>query len=370
MPYKKFENNDIFFNVIKAKPYFQMKIWNSNLVTNEQANYSSLNTLNANPAAYYPFLPKGAARDSFRTISQGEFSYSQYGSILSGAYPYTSSIQVEQFYQQSGYISEKRRVYALKNTLNSYLHLSQHYSYNSSFGNKAEQALNLVSIPSIFYGSGIEKGSVEMGYYVSGTLIAKLEDIKKNGELIQTTGALGSGSVAGVVLYNEGFIVLTGSWQLDPAFQETLIYNPAPAGDYPRWINWGAGHGQNPNSTASSSFDLAFKGTSYINTVTMMAHADKGELNHSNNLTYLKVAESSSVATSSSIAYVEYPYGEIKNTSYYPYENFTGSLQKQTYISKIGIYDEHKNLIGIAKLATPVRKTENRDFTFKLKVDI
>jgi len=39
--------------------------------------------------------------------------------------------------------------------------------------------------------------------------------------------------------------------------------------------------------------------------------------------------------------------------------------------SKIGfsIVDENKNLIGIAKLATPVKKTEERDITFKLKLD-
>jgi len=29
-----------------------------------------------------------------------------------------------------------------------------------------------------------------------------------------------------------------------------------------------------------------------------------------------------------------------------------------------------KNLIAIAKLAKPIRKSENRDFTFKLKLDI
>ena len=52
------------------------------------------------------------------------------------------------------------------------------------------------------------------------------------------------------------------------------------------------------------------------------------------------------------------------------YQNFTASYRRQTYISKIGIYDEDRNLIGIAKVATPVKKTEERDFTFKLKLDV
>ena len=34
------------------------------------------------------------------------------------------------------------------------------------------------------------------------------------------------------------------------------------------------------------------------------------------------------------------------------------------------IVDDDKNLIGIAKVATPVRKTEDKQYTFKLKIDI
>ena len=34
------------------------------------------------------------------------------------------------------------------------------------------------------------------------------------------------------------------------------------------------------------------------------------------------------------------------------------------------IYDKDKNLIAIASLANPVKKTETRDFMFKLKLDI
>ena len=46
------------------------------------------------------------------------------------------------------------------------------------------------------------------------------------------------------------------------------------------------------------------------------------------------------------------------------------AFQKTTYISKVGIYDSNRNLIAIAKTATPIKKTEERDFVFKLKLDI
>lgn len=325
----------------------------------------------ADNTKFYPFLPKGSSLDSFKSVGSADFAFTQYGEVISGSYPYSSSISAEYYYQVSGFISERRKIYALKNTLNSYLHYSPHYSYSSSLGNKADQALNLINIPSIFYGSSIDKGSVELAYYVSGTLLAKLQDINKNGELIQTTGALGLGEVAGVVLYNEGFIILTGSWNLDNNFQEILIYNPAPSSSYAKWINWGAGLYRNDNSTISASFDLNFEGVNYVNTITMLAHADKGELNHSNNPTYVKYFNSgSSLPTVTNSSYTEYAYNEIKNVVKYSYENYTGSLEKQTYISKIGIFDENKNLIAIAKLAKPIKKTENRDLTFKLKLDI
>jgi hypothetical protein len=45
-------------------------------------------------------------------------------------------------------------------------------------------------------------------------------------------------------------------------------------------------------------------------------------------------------------------------------------FKKTTYISKIAIYDEQKNLIGVAKLANPVRKRELDSYTFKLKMDL
>ena len=60
----------------------------------------------------------------------------------------------------------------------------------------------------------------------------------------------------------------------------------------------------------------------------------------------------------------------IKNVHSSSYADPTGSLKKTTYITKVGIYDDKKKLIGIASVAKPVKKTEERDLTFKLKLDI
>jgi len=60
---------------------------------------------------------------------------------------------------------------------------------------------------------------------------------------------------------------------------------------------------------------------------------------------------------------------EIKNTVQSPFTSGSANFEKETYITKIGLYDKENNLIGIASLANPVRKTENREYTFKLKID-
>ena len=44
------------------------------------------------------------------------------------------------------------------------------------------------------------------------------------------------------------------------------------------------------------------------------------------------------------------------------------NFEKQTFITRIGLYDKDKKLIAVGSLANPVRKTENREFTIKLKI--
>ena len=121
----------------------------------------------------------------------------------------------------------------------------------------------------------------------------------------------------------------------------------------------------------SSSFGLHMSGTTKIQTLTLLVNAKKGKLNHSNNPTYLtRGGHPGATRSSISSEYTQFRKQNIKNIVSSSYNDPTGSFKKATYISKVGIYDENKNLIGIAKVATPVKKTEERDFTFKLKLDI
>ena len=266
--------------------------------------------------------------------------------------------------------------------------MSQHYIFSSSKDpfnpqflraddplsyhawDKAYQELGLIDIPSIFYGSSIKKGSVSLKFYASGSLMAELQDRNRNGELIEvktSNTSMSTGSVAGVVLYKEGFIVLTGSWNLTsstgPTHKEEYM-NIESSYQSPKWVYFGSGANETTASLASgSSFQLAFSGTNHIPTVTMLAHAKRGELNHSNNPTYITYGQNTGSMTGSGEFgyYKEADNISIKNTISSSYGcDFTSSFKKQTFINKIGLYDENKKSYCGCKNGHPRKKARNR----------
>ena len=323
----------------------------------------------------FPFITKDSSLGSFSTVSTTNYNQFLYGDIITGSYPLSSSIVREAFAANHGTTaSTGSHVLALKNTLNSYKSLSNHYSFSSSLGDKAAQRCNLISIPSIFFGQQIKKGSVRLNYYISGSKIGTLEDVYQDGTLVQTSGSAyaqtqGSDSVAGVVLYNEGFLLLTGSWQLGEN-----NFDLGTATEKPMWVNFGVGCNDglaDDELTTSASFEVEFKGTTITPTITMFAHAKKGELNYSSNPTFIDKSSRDGKAFSFTSGTFSQPsYHKVKNVVSSSFNEYSASFGKQTFISKVGIYDANKNLIAIAHLARPVRKKETDDYTFKLKLDI
>ncbi len=528
----KFEQNDVFKNRIKTHPrisflisdkktYYNRDILpvNTFAIADETIQQTeqgdlSLYELNINRDAsthspptqkslIYPFITKQGSLTSFKTISTETFQTYSYGDEIRGQYPLSSSIDVE---YQAASTTDRPHIKALKNTFNYYRPLSPHYAYESSNAvgtwDKATQEIKLVSVPSIFYGSSIKKGSVDMKFYITGSLVGRLQDSGQNGELIQTVGpaaasatgrvdfnssfgyndkrivlentngvittfifddsgtegstgtvdgsgyiviqinglfarediatefAIGvesvsgiqistnddtfgsitltqdvvgaagnttiqdpdsitslgitqfaggaadnNGKVAGTVLYNEGFVALTGSWDLSSTYTDEFLSSGVNIA--PKWTLWGQKFLAADPSAAefcpSSSWTIDCEGTNYVPVITMLAHAKMGDLNHSNNPTYVKPSSDQDVEAcvdvEHDVDYYENDKRELANVVKSPYPNTSGSFEKTTYISKVGIYDENKNLIAIAKLATPVKKTISREYTFKMKVD-
>tara|TARA_Y100001937_G_scaffold127348_1_gene199367 strand:+ start:1519 stop:2787 length:1269 start_codon:yes stop_codon:yes gene_type:complete len=422
MSYRKFGKSDILLNTMRTYPVVDFFVYNGKIYFNnnrhESGSFSNnilgisssfsggvslyeynIDRLTGSNNFSFPYIVKQSSGASFKTVSSTRASTEfQYGDRINGSYPMTASISRELMSPQAGMRESTvntetggvipnagqpkyRHFYALKNVLNANARFSEHYSVTSNLGsgwNKAEQTINTLYIPSIFYGSKINPGSVSLKWYVSGTVAAELRDTKENGELIEvsSSNSTGNGLVAGVVLYNEGVIMLTGSWDVDPASSLPLIDGtPAGGNVSPKWIYFGIGgnDGTNPDTFTqhfgSASFGIKFEGHTETQVCTMFAKAVRGQVNYSNNPSFIERGQSYLLRSSSAI-YEENPNRRIKNINSSSFATHNESFERQVYISRIGIYDENKNLMGIATLSSPVLKKEDEDFTFKLKLDI
>ena len=380
----------------------------------------------------YPYTTKDGTGDCWSTVSSTDYyNLFSYGDIVSSSYPMTASITREYMTPAGARIPmldckggdsstcaeleaigedldpdtsdteliansveapappKYRHYFALRNRLNLYASTkSPEFAVTGTLVTstqepkwiKDQQTINLISIPSIFYGSRIQPGSLSLKWYFTGSLIGELQDTKRNGELIQiSTGSTpydsalpdNSGSVAGVALYDEGIILLTGSWALNGstcALESATLRSPA-------WIYFGAGandgvdQGSTATSFMSASFNLSFRGQTNTQVMTLFTHAKKGKANWSNNPTYIKYGQDELRITSSMI-YEENPDRIIANTVSSSYSDYSASFKREVYVSKVAIYDENKNLIGVTTLSNPVLKEEDRDLTFKLRIDI
>jgi hypothetical protein len=381
MSYYKFKKGDILNNRIKVKPQIDFKIYDNKLYYNNNPQESgsftdsvgcsspghiSLYEINVDrntteTGLVYPFIEKNSSLTAFRTTTVGTFNNDfDYGDQITGSYPLSASISSVRY--ASGH--NNIRIKALKNTLNNYKILNPEIAFSSSFGDKSQQELRLISIPSIFYGSSIDKGTVSLKFYVTGNLISELRDDKQNGLLRQVASGSGadSGSVGGVVLYNEGFMLLTGSWSLSTHTEDYTGGGSAS----PRWVDFAT----LTSSIPSSSFDLSFSGSNYVSTMTMFARAERGDINFSNNptsLNYNPIVNNSII--SGSTVFAQAKDRQVKNMVSASYSSPEPPYEKTIFIENVGIYDENKNLIAVAKMAKPIRKRNSDDLTFKLKLD-
>ena len=112
-----------------------------------------------------------------------------------------------------------------------------------------------------------------------------------------------------------------------------------------------------------------FKAVNKIPTLTMYAYAKMGENNYSNNPTFLENLDETSPISHLTKNQFSEAKNKIKKINKSPYADHEEKFENITYISKIGIYDKNKNLIAVATLANPAKKTEKRDYMFKIGID-
>ena len=390
MPYlHPFGPDDILQNRMVTHPKFDFVMYSGSAYINNDGDVLGENIITGTINLYeynvdrngtdqqliYPFV----ARNSGLIFRSNDLTREQYRSLdnsiqtITGSYALTSSISRQYFASttypfpggddaaKDAYVSARKELIALQNTMNYYRYISDSYAYTGSY---VSGTVNMLQIPSIMFGEQIKKGTVSLKFYYTGSLIDEAIDSRQNGELISTMGNT-SGSTVGVVLYNEGFVLLTSSADISSnqdKYTASSLQNAS-------WQYFGA---YETGLATASLFSVSFEGTQKIPTTTMFATAQPGDLNNSLNPTWVSSSASdwrdrTSVGDS---GYVEPKDTPIKNTIDSQYCNYEDEFQKQTYITEIGIFDKDKNLIGIAKLANPVQKKEADNYTFKLKLDM
>jgi len=425
----KFTPDDLFVNRLKTYPEYNVFIYQGLMYVNRESQLNGVGgipvyDINRNRATgkIFPFVVSGSDKVAFKTqrfqplvqnYSGDHFAISKYAredessvinsfygetltttagesvQTLTSSYGVESPIKRNLSLRQSSFTTRyydinantlqnttqnyllrlNTTASALQNVARKYTHMSDHFIFRSSSVRSRDlvyddDSINFITIPSMYYGSSIKKGSVELNYYITGSKIASCADVNHNGTLIGTTGST-SGSVVGLVLYDEGIIMLTSSVELD----DTAIRYDGVDFLSGSWKYFGTtlNDGISHSTLASASFDLNFKGVNYVNSMTMFAHARKGHLNHSNNPSYRDLEVTQVNETGSGLIFAEGPsaIANIVSGSY-----VSASFDKTTYISKVHIYDEDGNLIAITSMAKPIKKTLNDEFTFKMKLDL
>jgi len=391
MPYlHPFGPDDILQNRMVTRPKFDFVMYSGSAYVNNDGDVLGENIVTGTVNLYeynvdrngtdqqliYPFV----ARNSGLIFRSNDLTREQYRSLdnsiqtITGSYALTSSISRQYFASttypfpggddaaKDAYVSARKELIALQNTINYYRYISDSYAYTGSY---VSGTVNMLQIPSIMFGEQIKKGTVSLKFYYTGSLIDEAIDSRENGELISTMGNT-SGSIVGMVLYNEGFVLLTSSLDIS---SDQDKYTTGVGLENASWQYFGA---YESGLATASLFSVSFEGTQKIPTTTMFATAQPGDLNNSLNPTWVtsSAADWRSRTSVGDSGYVEPKETPIKNTIDSQYCNYEDEFQKQTYITEIGIFDKDKNLIGIAKLANPVQKKEADNYTFKLKLDM
>jgi hypothetical protein len=293
---------------------------------------------------------KDSSLERPRNVSQADYNTASFGTILPfepsdnkfNIYYFSSSAEI------SG--SDHDKIRSLKNLINRHSALDDYYNFDSLFNNTS----SLMTLNSYYLGSGIERGTVRLTTYKNGTALDTITDSKQNGVLESET----YGKV-GVVFYKEGIFLFGNSTAIDG---NTANFDFGV--DNPRWTNYFC----SDTATGSMYHDIEYNYIESVPTAIFYAVAGKYDLNHSNNRTFLQSGSYS--ATSGSTFFKENDKIAIKNVVQSPFTSGSAQFEKETYITRIGLYDKNNKLIGVTSLANPVRKTENREFVFKIKLDI
>lgn len=208
-------------------------------------------------------------------------------------------------------------------------------TYQTRIGPSADM-VRVLHVPSLFYGRQIVTGSVRLvcnSYSRQGLSRVLVDDgmggLYVSGSITRPWGGQDYGgqrwNKVGNVFYTEGFVVVT-----DPSLLDFATVTSA---------DWDG---------TTDILQASFQGSERVHTKILSCRLDTAQANASNNPTFSSRASSD---PSDERFTVDDPSGPT---------NITG----------IGVYDRHRRLVAVVKLAQPIRKREKDRIVIRPKIDL
>jgi hypothetical protein len=222
----------------------------------------------------------------------------------------------------------KRNFLMIHLLYDSVLNLYEYYSlinsnYTSEFTGSETTRFRAITVPEIYFDRQILTGSFSASDVDNAGDSRVLFDDSRGGIY---SGSL-SGTLVGNIFYNEGLVVLKGGG----------LNDESSSNDF----------GQ--SSPTNFKWRCSFKGTHNIPVKIFRCRAPAGQLNASTNETYYHIPSGSTADRRNE--------REIVLDSPAP------------YITTIGLFNEDYELVGVARVAQPIKKEENQDILFRIRLD-
>ena len=299
---------------------YETKIWKRALTESEIA------------ASYKNMLIDSSSQDlvHYSRFNDGPYATNHGYAMGSGAFDYSSR-------QKHGYILPYYTIAWQPN---------DNFDFKTVYKkvNEGNERLKVIHIPSMYYGNKIDPGSVIIkdgtynefgivrtfvddgigGLYLSGSMLSDVTGEQYKGD---------SFAKVGNVFYSEGLIVFTDPALLDIFNTASFHWDPTPA-----------------VGVFSDLISIEFSGQTRTDTKIFNCRAQASQINASNNRTF---------------SYVDSRGTEEKE------DDRTLRIREDgtTYITAVGLYNQDKKLVAVAKLAQPVRKREKDRINIRLKMD-
>ena len=249
---------------------------------------------------------------------------------------------------------------------------------------KLEGKVNVITIPQEYFGEEIKPRSLKILDDSNGTTLdlrddghGQLYDWNYSASFAAVTpgGSPQTGSVVGNVFYEHGLITITDTGSL--YISASLGSGSLPAGQY----------------TGDDGFQVEFQATKTAYEYEYMCHIDEFQFTGTTNPSVV-VGRSGSIFVPEGAKYI-YD-GEMRNyvggvpkyentmdlvlppaSSSYKmsyntgnhYKNFTTHSAFGTYVTNIGLYNDERELLAIAKLSNPIKNDKDLPISFLIRFD-